>query len=131
MLNFKDNMQLYVLKMTVLKKLPPACEWILQIWPLGTELWDKTFNFEDNIGLLLPKMIVWKTQPLLVNEFFQFWTLGMESWNKIFNFEDSIWLMAHKMIVCKNIWPLSVKELLKSDHLEQSYRIKYWILKIT
>ena len=47
------------------KNLPPACEWLLQIWPLGTELWDKTFNFEDNIGLLVPKRLSGKHNPCL------------------------------------------------------------------
>ena len=42
-----------------------VCEGIIQIWQLGTELWDETFNFEDNIGFLVLKMIVWKNDPCL------------------------------------------------------------------
>ena len=34
-----------------LDKTTPVCEGMFQIWPLGTELWDKMLNFKDNIGL--------------------------------------------------------------------------------
>ena len=50
----------------------PVCEGIFQIWPLGMELWDKTFNFEDNIGLLVLKTIILKKkQPPIGEEIFQ------------------------------------------------------------
>ena len=50
------------------------------IWPLGMELWDKTFNFKDNKGMSD------HLGPLLVNEFLK--PLAMELWDKSFNFED-------------------------------------------
>ena len=47
----------------------PVCEGIFQIWPLGTELQDKTFNFEDNIGLLVLKIIILKNQEIFKKNF--------------------------------------------------------------
>ena len=48
----------------------------------------------------------------------------------MFSSEGNIGLLVLKMIASKN-QPLFVKEMFKSDHLEQSYGTKSLILKIT
>ena len=65
----QDNVGLLVLK-TIVWKMTHVCEGIFQVWPFGTDLWDKTFNFEGNVGLLVLKMIVWKKTATICEEFF-------------------------------------------------------------
>ena len=86
-----------------------VCEGIIQIWQHGTELWHQLFKFKDNMQVLCNQ--TWHS---ILKIAYVWW--------------HSNWLSANCL---QKIWPLPVKELLKSDHLEQSYRIKYWILKIT